>query len=102
MADQIQRMHTPPPPTPTWKKGGAGKNMALEARFQKLREGLAVRGTEFSEGGRFLRATMFFCMCYSYHYIYSNIFDIAKSLTQNYYGPIQSYSHQMLFWYEGL
>ena len=63
MADQIQRMLTPPPHPPTWKKGGAGKNMALEARFQKLREGLAVRGTEFSEGGRFSRATMFLCKC---------------------------------------
>ena len=60
----------PPPPTPTWKKGGAGKNMALEARFQKLREGLAVRGTEFSEGGRFLRATMFFCKCVIHTTIY--------------------------------
>ena len=38
--------------------------MALGAIFQKLRGeggGLSIRGAEFSNGARLLRATMFFC-----------------------------------------
>ena len=60
---------------------------------------LAISGSEFSEGqgelnsqkwARFLGATMFFCkgVNYLYHYVYTNIFDIAESLTQNDHGPI--------------
>ena len=72
----IEGTTTPPPPQSIWQKGqgvglGAEKNMALGARFQKLRRGdLLSTGAEFSEGwwgakfseeARFLRATMFFC-----------------------------------------
>ena len=48
----------------------AEKNMALGARFQKLRGDLIIRGAEFSEGqgelkkkARFWRASMLFCKC---------------------------------------
>ena len=38
-----------------------------------------VGGAKFSEGARFLGATMFFCkrVNFLYHYVYTNIFDIA-------------------------
>ena len=48
-------------------------------------------GANISERARFWRATMFFCkhvifvatllINYSYHHVYSNIFDIVESLT---------------------
>ena len=42
--------------------GRTEKEMALGARFQKLRGGPYYQeGTEFPEGAKFWRATMFFC-----------------------------------------
>ena len=84
--------------------------MALGARFQNLKGGLTIRGggAKFSEGARFWRATMFFCkhdtfvanivINYSCHYVYSNIFDTLKSLTQNDHGSVYPYNNQMLLW----
>ena len=72
----------PPPPPPT------------------LSINVPQRGTEakFSEGAWFSRAnyhvflqTRYFCgniINYLYHYVYSNLFDIAKFLTQNDYDPM--------------
>ena len=97
---------------PHWqKKGGGGvavKDMALGARFQKLRGDLQSGGAQFSEvqggakfaeGASFSRAschvflqTCYFCcnivINYSCHYVYSSIFDIAEFLTQNDHAPI--------------
>ena len=97
---------------PHWQKKGGGvavKNMALGARFQKLRGDLlsgggsilrsAGGGAKFAEGASFSRAschvflqTCFFCcnivINYSCHYVYSSIFDLAEFLTQNDHGPI--------------
>ena len=63
--------------TPLAKAGGGlKKNMALGARFQKLRGALLSGRVEFSEGqgrakfsegARFLRATMFFCKHMNYY-----------------------------------
>ena len=77
-----------------WKK-----NMALGARFQKLRRDLTIRRRlnsqrgrgelnsqrELDSGGRpCFSATMLFLWqhCYKlYHYVYSNIYDTTESLT---------------------
>ena len=60
---------------------GGGGGLTIWARLNSQRG----RGAKFSEGARFLRATMFcgsIVINYSYHYVYSNIYDIAESLTQ--------------------
>ena len=67
--------------------------MALGARFQKVRGwGRAEFSGEERGAARFSRATMFFCsnivINYSYDNVYSNIYDIAESLTQNDHGLI--------------
>ena len=80
----MHRMHSPWQ-MGGWEVGGGGglkKNVALGARFQ--------RGGQSLEGTMFLQ-TCYFCgniFNYSYHYVYSNIVDIAESLTQNDHGPI--------------
>ena len=100
---------------------GFEKNMTLGARFQNFKrepyyqQGLnsqrdrrelnSQRG-QILEGYHIFLQTCYFCdnivINYSYHYVYSNIFDIAEYVTQNNHGSIQSYNHQMLFWQEGL
>ena len=95
---------------PLAKRGELKKNLALVARFQKLRGDLTSRGgggPEFSEGEGELnsqrgldspRATMFFCkhvnslatllliIQITMYILISS--DIAESLTQNNHSPI--------------
>ena len=77
-----------------WEKRGAEKKMALGARFQKLMGGLTIskglnsqRGLDSRVLPCFSANMLFFCniVIYSYHCVYSNIFNIAESLTQNNY-----------------
>ena len=71
----------------------------VKATKGELNSQRGKRGSKFSEGTRFLRAshhvflqTCYYCgsivINYSCHYVYSNIFDIAEFLTQNDHGPI--------------
>ena len=87
---------------PHWQTRGAEKNLALGARFQKLRGNLLSGEAEFSEGQgvakfskgtRFSRVTMFFCKCVI------SVATLLLIIHITMYTLISLiYNHQMLFW----
>ena len=91
-------MHPPPPLGKKEGEGSGKKNMVWGARFQKLRGepyyqlGLNSERGRGGGGSNVFMQTCSFCgnivINYSYHYVYSNVFDIAESLIQNNHGSI--------------
>lgn len=102
---KVHRMHLP------WQNAGRGVENRYDfgGKNSKVELGLSTRvelnaqrgrGARFSEGARFSRVTMFFCkhvisvptllliINYSHHYVYSNIFNMAESLTQKNHGSL--------------